>query len=118
MLRSAAAFLLVAAALCRDDDALLLVEQSETEHAKLVDSLEAVRGRFRDYEASDVRDMRAVYEALVLRQPAELRRISALEIFDDPDEFNLIMAHYCFALAGSGAAVDVARGLAAQLDAA
>ena len=34
---------LVAAALCRDDDALLLVEQSETEHAKLVDSLEAVR---------------------------------------------------------------------------
>ena len=82
------------------------------------ESLDAVRGRFGDYEASDVRDMRAVYEALVLRQPAELRRISALEIFDDPDEFNLIMAHYCFALAGSGAAVDVARGLAAQLDAA
>ncbi|KAH8053185.1 protein C-terminal leucine carboxyl O-methyltransferase [Aureococcus anophagefferens] len=47
--------------------------------------LDAVRGRFGDYEASDVRDMRAVYEALVLRQPAELRRISALEIFDDPD---------------------------------
>ncbi|KAH8078791.1 protein C-terminal leucine carboxyl O-methyltransferase [Aureococcus anophagefferens] len=82
------------------------------------ESLDAVRGRFGDYEASDVRDMRAVYEALVLRQPAELRRISALEIFDDPDEFNLIMAHYCCALAGDGAAVDVARGLAAQLDAA
>ncbi|KAH8071499.1 protein C-terminal leucine carboxyl O-methyltransferase [Aureococcus anophagefferens] len=36
------------------------------------ESLDAVRGRFGDYEASDVRDMRAVYEALVLRQPAEL----------------------------------------------
>ncbi|KAH8064425.1 protein C-terminal leucine carboxyl O-methyltransferase [Aureococcus anophagefferens] len=79
------------------------------------ESLDAVRGRFGDYEASDVRDMRAVYEALVLRQPAELRASPPRS--RRPRRFNLIMAH-CFALAGSGAAVDVARGLAAQLDAA
>ena len=47
----------------------------------------------------------AVYEALVLRQPAELRRISALEIFDDPDQFALIMSHYCLVFAASGACV-------------
>lgn len=56
--------------------------------------------------------MRDVYRALVLGQPAEFKRVSALEIFDDPDQFNLIMAHYCFALAGAGAAAEIVRALA------
>jgi len=45
------------------------------------ESLAGVRRRFGDaYAAVDVRDMRDVYRALVLGQPAEFKRVSALEI--------------------------------------
>ena len=37
--------------------------------------------------------------------PDELKRIAALEIFDDPDQFALIMSHYCLVFAASGACV-------------
>ena len=33
------------------------------------------------------------------------KRIAALEIFDDPDQFALIMSHYCLVFAASGACV-------------
>lgn len=67
------------------------------------EDLEAVRRRFRAFETSDIRNMKRVYEALVAASPDELRRIAALEIFDDPDQFALIMSHYCLVLAGDGA---------------
>ena len=67
------------------------------------EDLEAVRRRFRAFETSDIRNMKRVYEALVAASPDELRRIAALEIFDDPDQFALIMSHYCRVLAGDGA---------------
>ena len=38
-------------------------------------------------------------------EPDELKRIAALEIFDDPDQFALIMSHYCLVFAASGACV-------------
>ena len=72
------------------------------------ESLADVRCRFGDaYAAVDVRDMRDVFRSLVLGQPAEFKRIAALEIFDDPDQFNLIMSHYCFVLAGTGDAAEL-----------
>ena len=33
------------------------------------------------------------------------KRIATLEIFDDPDQFALIMSHYCLVFAASGACV-------------
>ena len=69
------------------------------------ESLEDVERRFGGFEASDVRDMRRVYDALIAAAPDELKRIAALEIFDDPDQFALIMSHYCLVFAASGACV-------------
>ena len=43
--------------------------------------------------------------AAELAAPDELKRIAALEIFDDPDQFALIMSHYCLVFAASGACV-------------
>lgn len=74
-------------------------------------SLAAVRARFAAYGAVDARDMRAVFRSLVLGNAVEFRRVAALEIFDDPDQFDLIMAHYVFALAGTGPAEAVVAAL-------
>ena len=69
------------------------------------ESLEDVERRVGGFEASDVRDMRRVYDALIAAAPDELTRIAALEIFDDPDQFALIMSHYCLVFAACGACV-------------
>ena len=69
------------------------------------ESLADVENRFGGFEARDVRDMRRVYDALIAAAPDELKRIAALEIFDDPDQFALIMSHYCLVFAASGACV-------------
>lgn len=49
-----------------------------------------------------VADMYAVCQRLVLADADEQARVSKLEIFDDPDEFKLLMTHYCLALGGNG----------------
>ena len=79
------------------------------------ESLAAVRSRFAGFGAVDARDMNAVYGALVLGHEDEFRRIAALEIFDDPDQFNLIMSHYCFVLAGGGVCGGLVAGVGGML---
>ena len=69
------------------------------------ESLEDVEKRFGAFASRNVRDMRRVYDALIAAAPDELKRISGLEIFDDPDQFALIMSHYCLVFAASGACV-------------
>ena len=69
------------------------------------ESLEDVEKRFGAFASRNVRDMRRVYDALIAAAPDELKRIAALEIFDDPDQFALIMSHYCLVFAASGACV-------------
>jgi len=56
------------------------------------------------FEAVAVADMANVCSRLVLASPVERVRVANLEIFDDPDEFNLIMEHYCLGLAANGPA--------------
>lgn len=72
------------------------------------------------FQASLTADMHAVCLRLVLADPDERVRVARLEIFDDPDEFRLMMEHYCLALAANGATaaavLDATRTkLAAQL---
>lgn len=63
-------------------------------------TLDAHRVRYSERGfAVAVADMHHVYESEELADEEERRRVSALEIFDDPDEFRLVMQHYCLVVA-------------------
>mmetsp|Transcript_24406 Transcript_24406/g.31756 ORF Transcript_24406/g.31756 Transcript_24406/m.31756 type:complete len:197 (+) Transcript_24406:110-700(+) len=51
-------------------------------------------------------DMFRVYQACVLNTPEERKRIALLEIFDDPDEFKLLMQHSLFLIAANGSLIN------------
>ncbi|KAK3234944.1 hypothetical protein CYMTET_54823 [Cymbomonas tetramitiformis] len=59
--------------------------------------LEAQRSRLTSagWKRSEGCDMRTIYENCL--DPVDVRRISRLELFDEFEEWNLIMAHYCIA---------------------
>lgn len=54
------------------------------------------------FEAIEMADMSNVCARLVLADPKEFGRVTKLEIFDDPDEFKLMMQHYCLVTAANG----------------
>ena len=60
---------------------------------------------------ANVRDMRRVYDALIAAAPDELKRIATLEIFDDPDQFALIMSRRASRVCCVGRLCAARRGL-------
>lgn len=54
------------------------------------------------FEKVHAANMDTVCSRFVLADQEERRRVSRLEIFDDPDEFKLMMEHYCLVLAANG----------------
>ena len=57
----------------------------------------AQRARYlsRGWSACRAADMNAVFAALAEADPEALRRACRLEIFDEFEEWTLIMSHYC-----------------------
>jgi hypothetical protein len=49
------------------------------------------------WQAAKARDMNNVYYEFIER--AEVARIARLEMFDEVEEFHLIMGHYCIVVA-------------------
>lgn len=68
--------------------------QSLTDHERRLAEL--------SFESIEMADMDNVCARLVLADPQEFARVTKLEIFDDPDEFKLMMQHYCLVAAANG----------------
>ena len=73
-------------------------------------SLEAQKNRFSSFADASAIDMHQTYHDIILATPEERARVNRLEIFDDPDEFKLLMQHYCFVLAANGSLVSELLG--------
>lgn len=54
------------------------------------------------FEVAHAANMDTVCSRFVLADSEERSRVSRVQIFDDPDEFKLMMEHYCLVLAGNG----------------
>jgi tRNA wybutosine-synthesizing protein 4 len=67
-------------------------------HPTLLSQIERFKNR--SWKRVEAFDMLNVYHKLL--SPTELKRIEKLEIFDEFEEFHLMMAHYAFTLAVNG----------------
>ena len=66
-------------------------------------SLDEQKKRFSTlFQRTEARDMHTIYRDIILATPQERKRINSIEIFDDPEEFQLLMEHYCLVLAANG----------------